>query len=63
MPIAISGTERLMRKGSALITPGVVRVQMLAAIEPSDYPTREALLVAVRQAIADALPSEMKPLL
>jgi 1-acyl-sn-glycerol-3-phosphate acyltransferase len=61
VPIAISGTERMMRKGSSAITPGVARVQMLPAIDSSQYETREALIFAVRKAIADALPEEMKP--
>ena len=51
----------MMRKGSIAITPGVARVQLLPAIEPSLYETREELLKAVRKAIADALPEEMKP--
>ena len=61
VPIAISGTERMMKKGSSAITPGVARVQMLPAIDSSQYETREALIFAVRKAIADALPEEMKP--
>jgi 1-acyl-sn-glycerol-3-phosphate acyltransferase len=62
IPVAIFGTERMMRKGSALISPGVATVRMLAPIEPGDYGTREQLLNAVRDAIASALPEEMKPL-
>jgi 1-acyl-sn-glycerol-3-phosphate acyltransferase len=61
VPIALSGTQKMMRKGSIAITPGVAHVQMLPAIEPTQYETREDLLRAVRQAIADALPEEMKP--
>jgi 1-acyl-sn-glycerol-3-phosphate acyltransferase len=61
IPIALSGTQKMMRKGSIAITPGVAHVQMLPAIEPTQYETREDLLRAVRQAIADALPEEMKP--
>jgi 1-acyl-sn-glycerol-3-phosphate acyltransferase len=34
---------------------------MLPLIEPGSYETREELLWAVRQAIADALPPEMQP--
>ncbi len=34
VPIAISGTEKMMRKHSAAITPGVARVQILPAIYP-----------------------------
>src|SRR3984957_8297327 len=61
VPIAVSGTQSLMRKGSSAITPGVARIQLLAPIEPGDYETREGLLRAVRKAIADALPPEMRP--
>lgn len=61
IPIALSGTEKMMRKGSIAITPGVARVELLPAIEPTQYETREELLKAVRKAIADALPEEMKP--
>jgi 1-acyl-sn-glycerol-3-phosphate acyltransferase len=62
IPIAISGTESMMRKGSAAITPGVARVQLLAPIYPADYATREEILRAVYSAIANALPAAMKPL-
>jgi 1-acyl-sn-glycerol-3-phosphate acyltransferase len=41
--------------------PGLARIQLLPAIEPSQFATREELLVAVRTAIAEALPPEMKP--
>ena len=61
VPIALSGTERMMRKGSVAITPGLARVQLLPAIEPSQFATREELIAAVRRAIAEALPEEMRP--
>ncbi len=61
IPIAISGTESMMHKGSAAITPGLARVQLLAAIDPSEYSSREEILKAVHRAIAHALPEEMKP--
>ncbi|WP_263383783.1 lysophospholipid acyltransferase family protein [Granulicella arctica] len=61
IPVAISGTERMMRKGSIGVTPGLARVQMLPAIEPSDYKSREDILAAVYEAIAHALPAEMQP--
>jgi 1-acyl-sn-glycerol-3-phosphate acyltransferase len=61
VPIAISGTQTMMRKGSYAIAPGLARIQLLPAIEPSHYATREELLLAVRSAIAAALPDEMKP--
>jgi len=61
VPMAISGTERMMKKGSAAIRPGVARVQMLKAVDSTQFATREQLIAAVRKAIAEALPEEMKP--
>jgi 1-acyl-sn-glycerol-3-phosphate acyltransferase len=61
VPVAVSGTESMMRKGSSAITPGVARIQLLPAIEPKDFESREELLRAVREEIAAALPEEMKP--
>jgi 1-acyl-sn-glycerol-3-phosphate acyltransferase len=61
VPIAVSGTQTMMRKGSNAIVPGVARIRLLQAIEPSNYTTREELMRAVRDAIAEALPTEMKP--
>jgi 1-acyl-sn-glycerol-3-phosphate acyltransferase len=61
IPVAISGTQTMMRKGSAAITPGVAKVQMLPAIHPKEFATREELMSAVRAAIAGALPEEMRP--
>ena len=61
VPIALSGTQAMMRKGSYAIKPGLARLEMLPVIEPSKYETREELMLAVRSAIADALPPEMKP--
>jgi 1-acyl-sn-glycerol-3-phosphate acyltransferase len=40
----------------------VARVQMLRPIYPIGFATREELMRAVRAAIAEALPDEMKPL-
>jgi 1-acyl-sn-glycerol-3-phosphate acyltransferase len=61
VPIVISGTQRMMRKGELKLYPGVARVRMLTAIDPGAYPTREDLLEAVRDAMIAALPPEMKP--
>ena len=60
VPVAIWGTERLMKKGSSAITPGEVEVRMLNAIDPSAYGTREDLIAAVRGAIEAALPVGMR---
>lgn len=62
VPIAISGTERMMGKGSAWIKPGVARIQMLEAIDSKNFATREELMAAVHAALAEALPEAMKPL-
>ncbi len=62
VPIAISGTEKMMRKHSAKVTPGVAKVQVLPAIDPAAYSTRDDLMRAARAAIASALPEEMRPL-
>lgn len=62
VPVVVSGTQKMMHKGSAAINPGVAQIRLLPAIEPREYQTREDLLRAVREAIAEALPDEMKPL-
>jgi 1-acyl-sn-glycerol-3-phosphate acyltransferase len=61
IPIALSGTQTMMRKGSYAITPGLARIQVLPPVEPAGYETREQLMTAVRNAIAKALPPEMQP--
>jgi 1-acyl-sn-glycerol-3-phosphate acyltransferase len=61
VPVAISGTQRMMRKGSLAVHPGTARVEFLEAIDPATFRTREALMAAVRDAIAAALPEEMRP--
>jgi 1-acyl-sn-glycerol-3-phosphate acyltransferase len=61
IPIALSGTQTMMGKGSYAITPGVARIQVLPAVDPSSYETREQLMAAVRSEIANALPPEMQP--
>ncbi len=61
VPVAISGTQTMMRKGSMAIAPGLARIEVLPPIDPSLYATREDLLRAVRWAIASALPPAMQP--
>ncbi|MGI4755659.1 MAG: lysophospholipid acyltransferase family protein [Janthinobacterium lividum] len=62
VPVAISGTESMMRKGSAEVIPGLARVQFLPAIDPKDFRTRAELMAAVRSALMEALPESMRPL-
>jgi len=61
VPVAISGTQKLMPKGSTTIRPGTVRVEMLPVIRPQEFARREDLIAAVRTAIAEVLPEEMRP--
>jgi 1-acyl-sn-glycerol-3-phosphate acyltransferase len=62
IPVAISGTQNLMPKDSAVIFPGTVHVTYLPLIEPSEYGSRSALMEAVHSAIAVALPLALKPI-
>jgi 1-acyl-sn-glycerol-3-phosphate acyltransferase len=60
VPVAISGTETMLRKGSSLLSPGVATIEMLPVIEAKEYQSREELMRAVRAAISEALPERMK---
>jgi 1-acyl-sn-glycerol-3-phosphate acyltransferase len=60
IPVAISGTEKMMPPGSIRIHPGTAKIQMLPVIESAEFATREDLLAAVRNAINAALPPEMQ---
>ncbi|HWB31741.1 MAG TPA: lysophospholipid acyltransferase family protein [Acidobacteriaceae bacterium] len=62
VPIAVRGTENMMRKGSASIVPGVAHVDMLEPVWPRNFASREELMRAVRSAMIAALPEEMRPL-
>lgn len=60
VPISIWGTESMMKKGSARITPGTAHVVFHAPLWPHDYATREDLMTAVRESIASSLPEWMR---
>ena len=55
VPIIIQGTAGMMRKGSFKVFPGTATVRFLPAVYPQDYPTREALMDAVRHQMQSAL--------
>lgn len=61
VPVAVWGTEKMMGKGTARITPGEAHVALLPVVEPGAFATRDELMEAVRMAIAGALPEEMRP--
>jgi 1-acyl-sn-glycerol-3-phosphate acyltransferase len=51
IPIVITGTERMMAKGTLRITPGEAYVKFLAPIRPQDAASREDLMNRVRAAM------------
>lgn len=55
IPIVISGTERMMPRGSQRITPGEARIQFLPPIRPQDAASREDLMDRVRAAMEQEL--------
>ena len=59
VPVTLIGTGRLLPKGGLRLRKGTVDVVVHAPLEPGDYPNREALKEAVREAIASALPPPM----
>jgi len=60
VPISIHGTEQMMRKGSLRIFPGEAHVHFHAPFYAQDFETRDALMQAVRAAIASELPEWMR---
>jgi 1-acyl-sn-glycerol-3-phosphate acyltransferase len=60
VPVSIWGTETMMSKGSMRIHPGTAHVTFHAPVYPADFETREALMAAVRAAIASGLPEWMR---
>jgi 1-acyl-sn-glycerol-3-phosphate acyltransferase len=55
IPVVISGTERMMPKGSQRITPGEAYIRFLAPIRPQDAASREDLMERVRAAMEKEL--------
>lgn len=62
VPIVITGTETMMRKGSAAITPDIAHVEFLEPLWPKNFATRDDLMAAVRERMITALPEDMRPL-
>ena len=60
VPVTITGTEKLMPKGASIIRPGKGIVTFHPPIDPQRFESKEALMDAVRDAIADALPGELR---
>jgi len=60
IPVSIYGTETLLAKGSFAIKPGTAHFVFHPPIYPQDFQTRDALMEAVRAAIASGLPEWMR---
>jgi 1-acyl-sn-glycerol-3-phosphate acyltransferase len=55
VPLVITGTARMMRKGSLKISPGEAVIRFLPALTPANYATKEDLMEAVRLEMQSAL--------
>ena len=55
IPVVITGTERMMPKGSQSITPGEAYIRFLPAVRPQDSASREDLMERVRAAMEEEL--------
>jgi 1-acyl-sn-glycerol-3-phosphate acyltransferase len=55
VPIIITGTAQMMRKGSLKIYPREALVRFLPVVRPTDYDTKEDLMDAVRSKMEAAL--------
>ena len=62
IPVAVAGTQGMMRKGSFVVHPGLATVTLLPAILPRDFASRDELMSAVERALAAGLPEAMRPL-
>ena len=60
VPVSIHGTETILRKGSLRIHPGIANVTFHPPIDPTAFPSRDDLMLAVRDAIASSLPEWMR---
>jgi 1-acyl-sn-glycerol-3-phosphate acyltransferase len=60
IPVSISGTERLLGKGSLRMKRGVANVVFHPPIDPANFATRDELTQAVRAAVASGLPEWMR---
>ncbi|HEU5350321.1 MAG TPA: lysophospholipid acyltransferase family protein, partial [Terracidiphilus sp.] len=60
IPITIRGTGSMMPKGSVRIRGGTAYITFHPPIQPSDFASRDDLMLAVRQSIASGLPQSMR---
>src|SRR5439155_11171844 len=60
VPVTIAGTHEILPKGNMRLRPGTARITFHAPLLPVNFPDRDALLAAVREQIASALPPELQ---
>ena len=60
VPVTVLGSEVLMKKGSPLIRPGMVRLIFHSPILPAEFSNNDDLIRAVRDEIASALPPGLR---
>jgi 1-acyl-sn-glycerol-3-phosphate acyltransferase len=60
VPVTILGTFEILPKGRFSIHPGTATFIFHPAVEPSSFAGREALINAVREKVASALPEERR---
>jgi len=60
IPVSIHGTEKILRKGSLRMHPGIAKRSLSSAHRPGGFATREELMKAVREAVASGLPEWMR---
>jgi 1-acyl-sn-glycerol-3-phosphate acyltransferase len=58
VPIIITGTAQMMRKGSLKVYPGEAVIRFLPVVQPAEHGTKEELMEVVRGRMADALAQE-----
>jgi 1-acyl-sn-glycerol-3-phosphate acyltransferase len=56
VPVSIWGTREMMSKGTLRVRPGTAHVAFQQPVDPRQFSTREALMTAIRAAIASGLP-------
>ena len=63
VPVSLSGTQRLMRKGSSVIRPGVATIRFGPAVDASQYSLdqRQELRDRVHELVAAGLEEDQKP--
>lgn len=64
VPVSIAGTQKLLRKGSWIITPGEAKVTFGPSVDASQYTleNRAELIQRIESLVAAALPRDQQPL-